>query len=123
MRYREFAAPSGCPRAPTTQAIVEAVTAARAEWIRPEIRPEIGWPSPAERAALRFEVECHGLTVHDLGEAFADEFQRRKGWCRERCRGAFSVEPIRHDGAGRDTGRRFLFADAADAAAFRRCWR
>ena len=100
-------------------AIVEAVTAARTEWIR----PEIGWPSGAGRTALRFEVECHGLTVHDLGEAFAGELQRRKGWCRERCRGAFSVGPIRPDGGRRDTGRRFLFSDAADAAAFRRSWR
>ena len=100
------------------QAIVEAVTAARTEWIR----PETGWPSPAERAALRFAVECHGLTVHYLGEEFAAEFHGRRRWCRERCRGAFSVDPIRGDDVGRNTGRRFLFADAADAVAFRRRW-
>ena len=52
MRYREFAAPSGCPRAPTMRAIMEAVRAASDEWIR----PEIGWPSPAGRAAL-----CNGV--------------------------------------------------------------
>ena len=119
MRYREFAAPSGCPRGPAMRAIMEAVRAASADWIR----PEIGWPSAAGRAALRFGVECHGLTVRDLGEAFAAEFHGRRRWCREHCRGAFSVEPIRPDGVGRDTGRRFLFSDAADAAAFRRRWR
>ena len=118
MRYREFAAPSGCPRGPTMRAIMEAVRAMHAE----RIRPETGWPSPAERAALRFAVECHGLTVHDLGEAFAAEFHGRRRWCRERCHGAFSVEPIRPEGGGRESGRRFLFSDAADAAAFRRRW-
>ena len=100
-------------------AILEALRAAHAE----RIRPEIGWPSPAQRAALRSEVECHGVTVRDLGEAFAAEFHGRKRWCRETCRGAFAVEAIREDEMGCDTGRRFRFADAADAAAFRRRWR
>ena len=104
---------------PAMRAILENVRAAHAE----RIRPEIGWPSPAERAALRFEVECHGLTAHGMGEAFAGEFHGRKRWCRERCAGAFSVEPIREGGVERDNGRRFLFSDAADAAAFRRRWR
>ncbi len=54
------------------------------------------------------------------GTAFAAEFHGRKPWCRENCRGGFAVEPIRPEGAGRDTERRFLFADAADPAAFRR---
>ncbi len=104
---------------PAMREILEAVRAAHAE----RIRPEVVWPCPAERTALRFEVECHGLTVHDMGEAFAAGFHGRKRWCRENCRGTFSVEPLRKGGAGRDSGRRFLFADAADAAAFRRRWR
>ena len=120
MRYAEIEAMSPRPLDPWMRAILEAVRAAHAG----RTRPEIGWPSPAERAALRFEVECPGLTVHDLGEAFAAEFHGRKRWCRENCRGAFAVEPIRPDGgAGRESGRRFLFSDAADAAAFRRRWR
>ena len=104
---------------PAVRAILEAVRAAHAE----RFRPEIGWPSPAQRAALPYEVECHGLTLHDMGEAFAAAFHGRKRWCRDNCRGAFAVEPIRPEGGGRDTGRRFLFAHAADAAAFRRRWR
>jgi hypothetical protein len=114
MRRQDIAAPH--PLDPRMRTILDAVRAAHAG----RIRPEIGWPSPAERAALRFEVECHGLTVHDLGEAFAREIHGRKRWCREHCRSAFAVEPIRPEGEGRDTGRRFLFADAADAVAFRR---
>ena len=101
------------------RAISEAVRAAHAE----RIRPEVGWPSPAERTALRFEVECQGLTVHDLGEAFAAEFHGRKRWCRDNCRGALPVERIRPGGGGRDTGRRFRFAGAGDAVASRRRWR
>ena len=107
------------PLDPRMRAILEAVRAAHAQ----RIRPEVVWPSPAERSLLRFEVECHGLTVHGMAEAFAGEFHGRKRWCRENCRGAFAVEPIRPEGGGRDAGRRFLFADAADAAAFRRRWR
>ena len=41
-------------------------------------------------------------------------------WCRENFRGLFAVEPIRD--AACDTGRRFRFADEADATAFRRRW-
>ena len=119
MKYAEIGVASPRALEPKMRAILEAVRAAHAE----RIRPEIGWPSPAERAALRSEVECRGLTVHDLGEAFARGFDGRKRWCRENCRGAFAVEPVREDGRGRDTGRRFLFSDAADAAAFRRRWR
>ena len=117
MRYHDIAAPR--PLDPRMRAVLEALRAAHAE----RIRPEIGWPSPTERALLRFEVECHGLTVHGLGEAFAAGFHGRKRWCRENCRGAMAIEPIREGMAGRDSGRRFLFSDAADAAAFRRRWR
>ena len=119
MRYAEIVAQRHHQQVADMRAMMEEVRAAHAE----RIRPEIGWHSPAERAAFRFEVECHGLTVHDLGEAFAGEFHGRKLWCRQNCAGAFSVEPIREDGMGRDTGRRFMFSDAEDAAAFRRRWR
>ena len=119
MRCAEIMAQPRHKHPPAMRAIMEAVRAAHAE----RIRPEVVWPSPAERAAFRFEVECHGLTVHDLGETFAAEFHGRKRWCRENCRDVFGVEPVREDGAGRDSGRRFLFADAADAAAFRQRWR
>jgi hypothetical protein len=54
-----------------------------------------------------------------MGEAFAAELHRLKRWCREYCGSVFSVEPIRGPAKGLDTGRRFLFADDADAAAFR----
>ena len=117
MRGHDTAAPR--PLGSSMSAILETVRAAHAE----RIRPEVGWPSPAERAALRSEAECRGLTVHDLGEVFAAEFHGRKRWCRENCRGTFAVEPMREGGAGRDTGRRFLFSDAADAVPFRRRWR
>ena len=119
MRCAEIMGKRHGQQVPAVRAILEALRAAHAEGIR----PEIGRPSPAEHAALRSEVECRGLTVHDLGEAFARGFDGRKRWCRENCRGAFAVEPVREDGRGRDTGRRFLFADAADAAAFQRRWR
>ena len=119
MRYAEIDVASPRPLNPRTRAILEAVSAAHAE----RIRPEVGWPNTAERAALRLEVECPGLTVHDMGEAFAAGFHGRKRWCREHCRAAFAVEPVHKDDVGRDTGRRFLFSDAADAAAFRRRWR
>ncbi len=119
MRYAEIMGERRDQQVPAVRAILEAVRAAHAE----RIRPEVGWPSPAERAALRFEVECHGVAVHDLGEAFAAEFHGRKRCCRDNCRAAFAVEPIRKDEVGRDTGRRFLFADAADAAAFTQRWR
>ena len=118
MRYAEIVARRPHQQVPTMRAMMEAVHAVHAE----RIRPEVAWPSLGERAALRYAVECHGLTVHDMGEAFAGEFHGRRRWCRENCRDAFSVEPVREDGVGRDTGRRFLFADAADAAAFRRRW-
>ncbi len=55
MRRLDIAAPR--PLDPRMRAVLEALRATHAE----RIRPEIGWPSPAEHAALRFEVECHGL--------------------------------------------------------------
>jgi hypothetical protein len=96
--------------------IMDAVRAAHAA----RVRPEVGKPTSAQRAAMPHVVECRGLTVHDPGAAFAEAFQGRRLWCRENCRGLFAVEPIRD--AERDTGRRFRFADEADAAGFRRRW-
>jgi len=86
------------------------------------IRPEVSSPTAARRAAMPYGVECPGLTAHDRGEVFVAEHQGRRMWCRENCRGEFMVEPIRDGTLGQDTGRRFLFADQADAAGFRLRW-
>jgi hypothetical protein len=86
------------------------------------IWPEIADPSSAQRAAMPYGIDCDGVTVHDMGEAFADELHGRKRWCRENCTGVFSVEPIRDPGTSRDTGRRFRFSDPTDAAMFRLSW-
>ena len=83
------------------------------------IWPEIADPTSAQRAAMPHRVDCGGVTVRDMQEAFAAELHRLKRWCREHCEGAFSVEPIRGPAAGRDTGRRFRFAEQGDAAFFR----
>ncbi len=83
------------------------------------IRPEIADPTDVQHAAMPYEVDCEGVTVHDLGAAFGAELHRLKRWCREYCEGVFSVEPIRDPATRRDTGRRFRFADDMDAAAFR----
>jgi hypothetical protein len=86
------------------------------------IGPEIDNPTPEQRASMPREIDCLGLTVHDLGEAFADEFQGRRLWCREHCRGVFAVEPLWSAAERRDIGRRFLFWHEADAAPFRHTW-
>jgi hypothetical protein len=86
------------------------------------IRPEIDHPTPEQRASMPYEIDCLGLTVHDLGESFADEFQGRRLWCREHCEGTFAVEPMWSAAQGRDTGRCFIFSDQMDAALFRLTW-
>ena len=86
------------------------------------IWPEIDNPTTAQRTAMPHVVECFALTVHDLGDAFADEFWDRRLWCREYCEHEFAVEPIWDRTKGRDTGRRFLFADQTEAAMFRLTW-
>jgi hypothetical protein len=83
--------------------------------------PEIVSPSSALRAELLYKVECHGLTVHALGQAFAEEHQGRRMWCRKNCTGPFSVEPIRGPG-GPDVDRIFRFSVQGDAALFREKW-
>lgn len=117
MRYREIIAAGWQAETATMQAITEAVKASHAV----RIRPEIGNPTPEQQAAMPFVVECPGLTVHDLGQAFAEEFQGRRLWCRENCQGVFAMESIRPSG-GRDAGRSFRFSDEADAARFRQRW-
>jgi hypothetical protein len=67
-------------------------------------------------------AECPGCAVHDLSEAFADEFWDRRLWCRENCQDEFAVEPVWDRAEGRDTGRRFLFADDIEAVMFRLTW-
>ncbi len=86
------------------------------------IWPEIDNPTADQRADMPHAVECHGLTVHDLGEALADELWDRRLWCREHCRDAFGVEPVWDRAEGRDVGRRFRFSDQTDAAMFRLSW-
>jgi hypothetical protein len=98
--------------------IMDRVRAAHAA----RIWPEIDNPTPEQRAAMPFEIDCDGLTVHDFGKAFADEFQGRRLWCRQHCKGAFCIEPMWDAAERRDTGRRFLFRDEMDAALFRLTW-
>jgi hypothetical protein len=86
------------------------------------IWPEISNPTAAQSATMLHVIECHRLTVHDLGEGFAQEFQSRRLWCRENCEREFTVEPIWDCAERRDMGRRFLFADHVDAAVFRLTW-
>ena len=117
MRYRDILLAGQQDENAGLRIIREGIRAAHAARIAPEID---GWAA-THRTDLLHKVECHGLTAHDLGPAFAEAFQGRRLWCRANCRGAFAVEPIRPSG-GRDTGRRFRFSDPEDAAAFRRRW-
>jgi hypothetical protein len=118
VRYREIAAAGPMAERSGMRTIREHLRAAHAA----RIHPEISMPTADQRAAMSHVVECPGLTVHGLGEAFAEEFQGRRLWCRENCRSEFSVEPIRDGTSGRDTGRCFLFACEDEAARFRRRW-
>jgi hypothetical protein len=102
---------------PRLREALDALHAGRAS----RLWPEIADPTPAELAAMPHGIDCERLTVHDLGAAFACEFHRRRRWCRGNCQGVFSVEPIRHEGVGPNTGRRFRFSDRGDAALFRLC--
>jgi hypothetical protein len=98
--------------------IMDGVRAVYAE----RIWPETDNATADQQDAMRHVVECHGLTVDELGQAFADAFQGRRLWCRKNCRSEFAVAPIRDAALGRDTGRRFSFADSMEAARFRRTW-
>jgi hypothetical protein len=103
----------------TMRAITDRVRAAHAE----RIWPEISNSNSEQHGSMPHEFDCPGLTTHDLDEAFAEEFQGRRLWCRQHCEGTFTIEPMWSGGDyRRDTGRRFLFADEADAAAFRLAW-
>jgi hypothetical protein len=86
------------------------------------IWPEIDNPTAAQHAAMPHVIECPGLTVHDLGDAFAEEIWGRRLWCRENCEHQFTIEPVWDRTEGRDTGRRFLFADHVEAVMFRLTW-
>ncbi len=67
-------------------------------------------------------VECFDLTVHDLGDTFAEEFQGRRLWCRQHCEHEFTVQPIWDCAQGRDMGRCCFFADQIEATMFRLTW-
>jgi hypothetical protein len=119
MRCRGAAAPHDRDDRAAIRAMVDGVRAAHAAGMRPEVDR---WSGDWRAADLPYAIDCPGLTVRDLGQAFAEEFQGRMLWCRENCQGAFSVEPIRRPEDGRDTGRRFRFAAPDDAAMFRVSW-
>ena len=118
MRYYQFSAPASASHKTALHALMAKVRAAHAR----RIWPEIGNPSDEQRAEMRHVVEVPGLTVHDFGPAFAEEFQGRRLWCRENCGDAFAVEPIRDALLGRDMGGRFVFADQTDATFFQLTW-
>ncbi len=118
MSHREIAVRQPPVDEAVARGLMDRVRAAHAA----RIHPEIADPTDARRAVVPHLVECFGLTVHDPGEAFAEEFQRRRPWCREHCGHAFAVEPVRDRAEGRDTGRRFRFADLEEAAMFRLTW-
>jgi hypothetical protein len=118
MRYVEIADPRQPSDSTAMRRLMDGVRAAHAA----RIRPEIDNPTVAQRAAMQHVVECPGLTVHDLGGAFADEFWDRRLWCRRNCEHEFTVEPVWDRTEGRDTGRRFLFADHVEAVMFRLTW-
>jgi hypothetical protein len=113
MRYRDIIQAGQRVEKVAMRAMMDQVRAAHGA----RIWPEIANPSVEQRTAMLYEVECRGLTVHDLGEAFAEAFQGRRLWCREKCDGVFSVEPVRCSG-GPDVGRVFRFSNERDAAQF-----
>jgi hypothetical protein len=101
--------------AASMRGILDRIRATHAE----HIWPEVSNPTAEQRAFMLHAVECSGLTVHDLGLAFAAEFQGRRLWCREHCGGTFTVEPVWSAADRRDIGRRFVFSDESDAERFR----
>ncbi|MGK7870865.1 hypothetical protein [Falsiroseomonas sp. E2-1-a20] len=118
MRYRDIVDPQ---QSADRIAMRQMMDAARA-FNTAQIWPEINNATVEQEAGLPHIVECDGLTVHDCGQAFAQQFQGRRLWCRRNCRSEFTVAPIRDDSLSRDTGRRFSFADRTEAALFRRTW-
>jgi hypothetical protein len=118
MRYDEIVNTDRDAGKTSMRRVMDAVRAVNAV----QIWPEIVNPTADQQDAMRHVIDCPGLTVHDLGQAFADEFQGRRLWCRKNCRRGFSVAPIREAALERDTGRRFSFADSMEAARFRRTW-
>ncbi len=102
---------------PAISRMMTRVEAAHAARIWPEINL---WTNDGQQ--FEREVELPGLTVHALKGVFARVMWDRRRWCRQNCQGVFAIEPIRDDGQGLDTGRRFLFSDAGDARLFRQIW-
>lgn len=78
-----------------------------------------GFTDEARRAATPHLVHCHDLNEERLGQQpFCREFQDRRLWIEAYCNGLHEVEPIL-DEVRRVTGRRYRFADADDAFAFK----
>ena len=119
MRHQQITNPREQDGRAAMRKLSDGMRAAHAARMWPEIDQ---WSADWRADDMPYVVECDRLTVHDLGEAFADAFHDRKRWCRERCDGVFSVEPIWCADEGRDTGRRFRFSDQMDAAFFRLSW-
>ncbi|MGG5890984.1 hypothetical protein ACLF3G_28290 [Falsiroseomonas sp. HC035] len=118
MRYAEIAGSDQRAEKTQMRKLMDSVRAVYAE----RIWPEIDSATADQQDTMRHVVDCHGLTVHDLHQQFAQEFQGRRLWCRKNCHSGFTVAPIWDAALGRDTGRRFAFADQAEAAMFRRTW-
>jgi hypothetical protein len=118
MRYAEVVDPDRRANGTSMRKLMNGVRAVYAE----RIWPEIDNATAEQQTNMPHVVDCHGLTVHDLGQSFAEEFQGRRLWCRKNCQSGFNVAPIRDAALGRDTGRRFSFADSMEAARFRRTW-
>jgi hypothetical protein len=78
-----------------------------------------GFITPARRAATPYVVDCPGLAREPIGDQdFERQLCERRNWCESHCLHDHEIEPIRDD-QGRLTGRRFRFANAADAPIFK----
>ncbi len=71
------------------------------------------------RAATLYVADCPDLAkVVICDSEFERKFCERRDWCRDRCYLDHEIEPIRDDQM-RLTGRRFRFANGADATLFK----
>jgi hypothetical protein len=78
-----------------------------------------GFIDDARRAATPYVVDCADLAREVIGDSeFERKFCERRDWCRDRCYLDHEIEPIRDDQM-RLTGRRFRFANGADATLFK----
>jgi hypothetical protein len=105
MRYHEFAQPSGLF---TWVPSLSALTGFK-----------VGFVDDAHRAATPYIVDCHDLAREQIADRdFERQLSERRDWCETHCPNDHEIEPIR-DHQGCLTGRRFRFANAADATLFK----